>query len=71
MALIRKILTCRSNSQGAMIAIYCSVPLFYLFDPKTKSGSHPSIEAGIAASLLMVAAGLVAHFVCRNCRPAA
>jgi hypothetical protein len=68
---IRKILTCRSNNRGAMIAIYCSLSSLFLFDSKTKSGSHGSLGAYIAAVLLIVLAGVVAHFVTRNCRTAA
>jgi hypothetical protein len=71
MTTIRKILTCRSNSRGAMIAIYCSIPLMYLTDSNQKTGSHSSMEARLAASVLVIASAVVAQLICRNCRTAA
>jgi hypothetical protein len=68
---IRKILTRRSNDRGAMIAVYSSLSCLFLFDSKSKSGSHGSMAAYIAAILLIVLASVVAHFVSCKRRTAA
>ena len=71
MPLILKCLARRSKSDAALPAIYASIPLIFFLDPNRNAGPHHPIAATFAACVLVVAAVVLARFVCRRSSTAA
>ncbi len=60
----------RRNNNGAMIAIYCSMPWLFLSKSSARPGQPWTLGAVIALCLVLAFA-LAAYFVCSKRRTAA